>query len=178
MTILMEKLMSAWRLVRAAPWWLQALLAIILIPLLLSFLQNAGWLYVLSAVTLWTLAILGYLHEGKRLGTLRSVGPLVFVLNKVTAPREGIFRRKPGPGATVPLEEPATALYVDWPRLAATLKSRVIGQDRVCDEVARTLRIRLAMTRRTQPLAKFLFAGPPDPMTLCTSLLSPRLHSR
>jgi len=177
---MMEKLISAWRLVRAAPWWLQAPLALLLLLLLFLFLGNAGWLYVLSAVTLWSLAILGYLHETNHLGRrLPSVKPLVSVLDKMIAPRQGIFRRNLVPKASAP---EATASFLDSTWLAATLKSRVPGQSRVCDQVARTLRIRLAMMRGTQPLAKFLFAGPPGTgktflaKQLALALQRPLLH--
>jgi len=50
---------------------------------------------------------------------------------------------------------------LDAGRLAAALKGRVVGQDAVCDEVATTLRRRLAMERRQKPVAVLCFAGPP-----------------
>jgi ATP-dependent Clp protease ATP-binding subunit ClpA len=158
------KLTSIWRAIRASPWWVQAALVVVvvfLIPVVLSWLQGAGWLYVLAAGVLWPLAILGFLHESQRLGRLSGIRPLVSLLERVTAPREGLFR-KSAPVAPAPVEAAAQAtVSVDSAQLASALKSKVIGQDGACEEVARTLRIRLAMTRRTQPLAKFLFAGPP-----------------
>lgn len=44
----------------------------------------------------------------------------------------------------------------------AFLKTRIIGQDAICDQIASTLRLRLGQTDRTQPVGKFLFAGPPS----------------
>lgn len=53
------------------------------------------------------------------------------------------------------------AVIIDSESLAAGLKSRVVGQDSVCDDVAQQIRRRMAMTGRTKPVGIFLFAGPP-----------------
>jgi ATP-dependent Clp protease ATP-binding subunit ClpA len=45
--------------------------------------------------------------------------------------------------------------------LAAKLKSKVIGQNEVIDQIAVQLRRRLAAKRKDKPLAVFCFAGPP-----------------
>jgi ATP-dependent Clp protease ATP-binding subunit ClpA len=50
---------------------------------------------------------------------------------------------------------------IDAEELAGKLKARVVGQDEVIDQVARTLRRRLAARRPNKPLAVFCFAGPP-----------------
>jgi ATP-dependent Clp protease ATP-binding subunit ClpA len=50
---------------------------------------------------------------------------------------------------------------IDAGELAAKLKARVIGQDAVIDQVARTLRRRFLARRPNKPLAVFCFAGPP-----------------
>lgn len=51
--------------------------------------------------------------------------------------------------------------FVDAEALAARLKEKVVGQDRICDEVAAQIRRRLALVRRGKPVGVFLFAGPP-----------------
>ncbi len=50
---------------------------------------------------------------------------------------------------------------IDADELAAKLKARVIGQDAVIDQIARTLRRRFLARRPNKPLAVFCFAGPP-----------------
>ena len=49
---------------------------------------------------------------------------------------------------------------IDAPALAATVKQKVVGQDAVADEVALTIRRRLAMEQREKPVGVFCFAGP------------------
>lgn len=55
----------------------------------------------------------------------------------------------------------AEAVYIDADALAETLRSKVVGQDRVCYELAAQIRRRLALERRGKPIGVFLFAGPP-----------------
>jgi ATP-dependent Clp protease ATP-binding subunit ClpA len=50
---------------------------------------------------------------------------------------------------------------IDASALAATLKSQVIGQDAVCEDIAQQLRRRLALQVRGKPVGIFLLAGPP-----------------
>ena len=45
--------------------------------------------------------------------------------------------------------------------LAAYIKSKVIGQDRVADDVAKQVRYRFAQSDLTKPIGVFCFAGPP-----------------
>ena len=50
---------------------------------------------------------------------------------------------------------------IDAAALAAGIKSRVIGQDGVADDVAKQIRHRFARGDRTKPIGVFCFAGPP-----------------
>jgi ATP-dependent Clp protease ATP-binding subunit ClpA len=50
---------------------------------------------------------------------------------------------------------------IDAEALAATLKSKVIGQDDVVDHICRTLKRRIAARRPNKPVAVFCFAGSP-----------------
>ncbi|MBV9757087.1 MAG: ATP-dependent Clp protease ATP-binding subunit [Alphaproteobacteria bacterium] len=54
-----------------------------------------------------------------------------------------------------------TSVVIDAEALATRLKSRVVGQDAVCDDVAAQIRRRLALAVRGKPVGVFLFAGPP-----------------
>jgi len=50
---------------------------------------------------------------------------------------------------------------IDAGALAETLRSQVIGQDQVCEDIAQQLRRRLALQVRGKPVGIFLLAGPP-----------------
>jgi ATP-dependent Clp protease ATP-binding subunit ClpA len=50
---------------------------------------------------------------------------------------------------------------IDADALAARLKTKVIGQDAVCDDLAAQIRRRLALAQRGEPVGIFLLAGPP-----------------
>ncbi|MGY8606669.1 AAA family ATPase [Gluconobacter cerinus] len=50
---------------------------------------------------------------------------------------------------------------IDAEELAASLRARVIGQDRVCEDISQQLRRRLALQVRGKPVGIFLLAGPP-----------------
>jgi ATP-dependent Clp protease ATP-binding subunit ClpA len=52
-------------------------------------------------------------------------------------------------------------VIIDAVALAATLRSQVIGQDQVCEDIAQQLRRRLALQVRGKPVGIFLLAGPP-----------------
>lgn len=50
---------------------------------------------------------------------------------------------------------------IDAVELAGYIKARVIGQDKVADDVASQIRRRLVMKQRGKPVGVFCFAGPP-----------------
>jgi ATP-dependent Clp protease ATP-binding subunit ClpA len=53
------------------------------------------------------------------------------------------------------------AIFIDSEQLARALKSKVIGQDAVCDDMAAQIRRRLALKQRGKPVGVFMLAGPP-----------------
>lgn len=53
------------------------------------------------------------------------------------------------------------AVVIDAEKLATALKSKVIGQDAVCEDMASQIRRRLALTQRAKPVGVFMLAGPP-----------------
>ncbi len=57
--------------------------------------------------------------------------------------------------------EEQTSAIIDAAELAAGLKSRVIGQEAVCDDLAAQIRRRTALVQRGKPVGVFLLAGPP-----------------
>ena len=52
-------------------------------------------------------------------------------------------------------------VFVDAEALAATLKSKVVGEDPIGHDLAAQIRRRLALKQRGKPVGVFLFAGPP-----------------
>jgi ATP-dependent Clp protease ATP-binding subunit ClpA len=60
-----------------------------------------------------------------------------------------------------PETPPAKLTTIEADVFAARLKARVIGQNEVIDQIARTLRRRLLANRPSKPIAVFCFAGPP-----------------
>ncbi|NPD67438.1 ATP-dependent Clp protease ATP-binding subunit [Lichenicola cladoniae] len=59
------------------------------------------------------------------------------------------------------LSKQEKATVIDSVALSATLRSQVIGQDQVCEDIAQQLRRRLALQVRGKPVGIFLLAGPP-----------------
>lgn len=59
------------------------------------------------------------------------------------------------------LENIEETTYIDAESLADALKSKVIGQDEVCEDISAQIRRRMAMLRRGKPIGVFLLAGPP-----------------
>lgn len=59
------------------------------------------------------------------------------------------------------LSQDVESVFVDAEALSAQLKARVVGEDRICDDLAAQIRRRLALTQRGKPVGVFLFAGPP-----------------
>ena len=59
------------------------------------------------------------------------------------------------------LAQEPDAIIIDSEKLASALKSKVIGQDAVCDDMAAQIRRRLALKQRGKPVGVFILAGPP-----------------
>jgi ATP-dependent Clp protease ATP-binding subunit ClpA len=59
------------------------------------------------------------------------------------------------------LSQEVESIFVDAEALATQLKAKVVGEDRICDDLAAQIRRRLALKQRGKPVGVFLFAGPP-----------------
>ena len=59
------------------------------------------------------------------------------------------------------LSQNSDEIFIDAAVLSDALKSRVIGQDTICDDLAAQIRRRLALQQRGKPVGVFLFAGYP-----------------
>lgn len=113
--------------------------------------RHAWWALGISAF-FWLLVLSGIIHERRVMaGVARARGGTMDILDRLTN-RKAIEDR---------LSQPAEPLIVDAEKLTKLLKAKVIGQDQVCEDVAAQIRRRAALSKRTKPIAVFLFAGPP-----------------
>ncbi len=129
----------------------------------LGWLAQGGVVYAVLGAALGAVVLAGVVYEWRAEATARKVrasgrrarpqkrGWLMDVLARLTnrAALEDLLSKQD------------KATVIDAVALAATLKSQVIGQDAVCDEIAGQLRRRLALQVRGKPVGVFLLAGPP-----------------
>ena len=129
---------------------------------MLHWLTLAGPAYVVAAALSWSLVAAGIAYEWRAVRAARVAlaggrrrrrtrGFFMDVLSRLTnrAELEDLLARQD------------RVTVIDAGALAATLKSQVIGQDLVCDDIAGQLRRRLALQVRGKPVGIFLLAGPP-----------------
>ena len=110
------------------------------------------WYLLVFSVLLWTLVIAAWLHARERAPQwMYRIVPMD-ILDRLS--NKDVIEK-----AADDLDQ--RAVIIDSDSLATALKSRVIGQDSVCDDVAQQIRRRMAMTGRSKPVGIFLFAGPP-----------------
>jgi ATP-dependent Clp protease ATP-binding subunit ClpA len=115
-------------------------------------LHAAGWYFLIGAVVLSAFALLTWLHWRQfSPHWIYKVIPMD-ILDRLT-------NKKAIEEAALDIDQQAT--FIDADSLARSLKAKVIGQDHVCDDLAATIRRRLALVERERPVGVFLFAGPP-----------------
>ena len=106
----------------------------------------------IAGAVAWTFIILGVLRRTDSLPSWLTKRKLLMdILDRLTN-RQELERR---------MSKEVDAVFIDAEALAQALKSRVVGQDRVCNELAAQIRRRLALEHRGKPIGVFLFAGPP-----------------
>lgn len=118
-----------------------------------AFLHSYAWWEIGFAVVFWLIFFMGYFRERQRI-THPGVGDeglIMDILDRLT--NRSVLEAK--------LAEQPDAVFIDAEKLAVTLKSKVIGQDSVCDDMASQIRRRLALKQRGKPVGVFLLAGPP-----------------
>ncbi|WP_198670342.1 AAA family ATPase [Dyella sp. C9] len=118
-----------------------------------GFLHGHAWWSLGIAMPLWLLFFMGYFRERQSLAfpEAGAGGHFMDILDRLTN-RSALEAR---------LAEQPDAVFIDAEQLALTLKSKVIGQDAVCDDMAAQIRRRLALKQRGKPVGVFLLAGPP-----------------
>jgi ATP-dependent Clp protease ATP-binding subunit ClpA len=118
-----------------------------------AFLKTYAWWRFGMATAFWLLTFAGIFHERQRLAgaNFSDRGFMMDILDRLTN-RQALEEKI--------AKEPAT-VFIDSAQLATALKSKVIGQDSVCEDVAAQIRRRLALTQRGKPVGVFMLAGPP-----------------
>jgi ATP-dependent Clp protease ATP-binding subunit ClpA len=117
------------------------------------FLHDHAWAVFAIASVFWLLTFAGFFHDRQRRKTLdaNKGGWLMDALDRLTNRR--VLEQK--------LAQEPEPQVIDAEKLAASLKSKVIGQDAVCDDMAAQIRRRLALRQRNKPVGVFILAGPP-----------------
>jgi len=118
-----------------------------------TFLHQSAWQMLVGAVLFWFVAFVGLFHEQRRNAgaDIGKGGIVVDILDRLT--NRKVLEQK--------LAKEPDAVFIDSEQLATALKSRVIGQDIVCDDIAAQIRRRLALKQRGKPVGVFMLAGPP-----------------
>lgn len=118
-----------------------------------TFAHANAWILFAVAVLFWLAVFAGYFHDrhAVRYGDVKQGGWLMDALDRLTNRRalEQKLAQEPEPQV------------IDAEKLASALKSKVIGQDAVCDDMAAQIRRRLALRQRNKPIGVFMLAGPP-----------------
>lgn len=113
-------------------------------------------LLIALSVLFWLIVGMGYWHWRRMQGSgltqaSKDKGWFMDILDRLTN------RQK----LESLLQDEQTPEIIDAEVLARALKSKVIGQNGICDDVAAQVRRRLALRQRGKPVGVFLFAGPP-----------------
>ena len=119
-----------------------------------GWMERNGWAIAGAAFVFSFAALAGFFHEWKRSTgvSMRAEGGVIMdILDRLT--NRKVLEEK--------LSKEPEAVFIDSEQLARALKSRVIGQDLVCDDVAAQIRRRLALKQRGKPVGVFMLAGPP-----------------
>jgi ATP-dependent Clp protease ATP-binding subunit ClpA len=126
------------------PWYFRFFL-IFLFIIVAKALPSLCWLMISVALCIVVIKLL--------YGTERLPGKIMDILDRLTNKPE--LERKHAAQAQ-------QSLVIDAAELAAYMKTKIVGQDKVIDSVAQQLRRRIAARRKNKPVAVFCFAGPPS----------------
>jgi ATP-dependent Clp protease ATP-binding subunit ClpA len=116
-----------------------------------QYLRSIGWYVLALSGSFWIIVVTGILYEANLLPSVKKRKRLMDILDRLT--NKQTLESK--------LAQAVKPTIIDSQHLANALKSKVIGQDSVCDDIAAQIRRRSALNRRGRPVGVFLFAGPP-----------------
>lgn len=117
------------------------------------FLRVHAWIVLGGAGAAWTIVFVVYFYERRRDAhpDFKKEGWMMDILDRLS--NRQLLEEK--------LAQEPSAVFIDAVELASVLKSKVIGQDSVCDDMAAQIRRRLALKQRGKPVGVFMLAGPP-----------------
>jgi ATP-dependent Clp protease ATP-binding subunit ClpA len=115
-------------------------------------LRGWGWYFMAAGTLLSALALAAWAHARDRAPDWIYRWIPMDILDRLTH-KQAIAE------AAAALDQEAVLL--DAGTLVAALRAKVVGQDKVCEDLALQLRRRLALLQRSRPVGVFLFAGPP-----------------
>ncbi|MBK5417406.1 AAA family ATPase [Pseudomonas sp. TH31] len=118
-----------------------------------DFLHAHAWTLLAFAGAFWLVTFAGLFHEQER-----RKSPNVSKGNRIMDALDRLTNRQ---SLEQKLAREPESVVIDSEKLAAALKSKVIGQDAVCDDMAAQIRRRLALKQRNKPVGVFILAGPP-----------------
>ena len=119
-----------------------------------AWIERNGWTIAGAAFVFIFISFAGFFHERRRstASSMHSEGGVIMdILDRLT--NRKVLEEK--------LSQEPEAVFIDSEKLARGLKSRVIGQEAVCDDMAAQIRRRLALKQRGKPVGVFMLAGPP-----------------
>jgi ATP-dependent Clp protease ATP-binding subunit ClpA len=116
-----------------------------------EFAHRHAWTVFGLAGLFWMLVFVGIFHERGRVRRAGKGAWMMDILDRLTN-RQALEEKM--------AREPE-AVFIDAEALVAALKSKVIGQDAVCEDIAAQIRRRLALKQRGKPVGVFMLAGPP-----------------
>jgi ATP-dependent Clp protease ATP-binding subunit ClpA len=116
-----------------------------------AFYHEHAWSILCVAGLFWLLTFAGVFYQRRPNTDTNRKGWTMDILDRLT--NRKILEEK--------LSGEPTAVFIDMEKLASALKSKVIGQDAVCDDIASQIRRRLALNQRDKPVGIFMLAGPP-----------------
>jgi ATP-dependent Clp protease ATP-binding subunit ClpA len=116
-----------------------------------SSLHDQSWTFLGLALLFWILTLAGYFHEQMAKVPFLSGSMTMDILDRLT--NKAVLEEK--------ISKEPEAIFIDTEKLSTALKSKIIGQDAVCDDIAAQIRRRLALKQRGKPIGVFILAGPP-----------------
>ncbi len=131
--------------------WTWAFMILLVLPWMFRAYPSLSVLAVLIAISAWVVVVIGLLHENEKLNKLKLPDFVMDILDKYTN-KDSLSRM---------VEAARNSELIDADTVAQSIKEKVIGQDHVADQLAVTIRRRLAMEERDKPVGVFCFAGPP-----------------
>ena len=130
--------------------------------IVLSWITQGGAVFAAIGAGMWSLVLAGLAYEWRAEAGARKIRAGGRKPRLTRSWTMDVLSRLTNRGELEDLlSKQDRVTIIDAVALANTLKSQVIGQDAVCEDIAGQLRRRLALQVRGKPVGIFLLAGPP-----------------